>query len=46
MIKKYIKIRFNSNDILLLNKPIEIRSKIIVVRAIFMKTTNIINKLS
>ena len=44
--KKYMKIKFNSDDILLLSIPIEIRSMIIVVRAILMKTTNIIHKLS
>ena len=43
--EKYMKIKFSSNDKLLnktLNKTIEIPSMIIVVRAVFMKITNII----
>ena len=35
--KKYMKIKFNSDDYLLLNKAIEIPTIIIVVRAIFLK---------
>ena len=40
--EKYMKIKFSSND-KLLNKTIEIPSMIIVVRAVFMKITNIIH---
>ena len=42
--EKYIKIKFKSDDKLLLNKMIEIPSMTIVDRAVFMKTTNIIHK--
>ena len=35
--KKYMKIKFNSDDELLLNKIIEIPSMIIVVRAVFLE---------
>ena len=35
--KKYMKIKFNSNDELPLNKTIEIPSMTIVVRTIFLK---------
>ena len=41
-----MKIKFNSDDELPLSKMIEIPSIIIVVRAIFMKITNIIHKFS
>ena len=41
-----MKIKFNSDDKLPLNKMIEILSMIIVVRAVFMKITNIIDKSS
>ena len=37
--KKYMKIKFNSYDELRLNKPIEIHSMIIVVRAVFHENT-------
>ena len=40
--EKYMKIKSNSDDELLLNKTVEIPSMIIVVRAIFFKITNII----
>ena len=43
--EKYMKIKFNSDDELPLNKTLEIRSMIIVVRDVFfMKITNFINK--
>ena len=42
MIKKYMKIKFNSENKLPLNKTIEIPSMIIAVRTVFMKITNII----
>ena len=42
--EKYMKIKFDSNDDLPLNKTIEIYYVKIVVRAIFMKITNIIHK--
>ena len=42
--EKYIKIKFNLDDELPLNKTIEIPSMAIVVRAAFMKITNIIHK--
>ena len=42
--EKYIKIKSDSNDELPLNKPIEISSWTTVVRAVFMKITNIIHK--
>ena len=35
--KKYMKIKFNSDDKLLLNKTIEIPSMIVVVRPIFLE---------
>ena len=44
--EKYIKIGFNSDDELPLNKTIEVPIMIIVVRAIFMKITNIIYRFS
>ena len=44
--QKYMKINFNSDGDLPLNKTIEIPSMVIVVRAIFMKITNIIHKSS
>ena len=44
MIKKYMKIKFNSENKLPLNKTIEIPSMIIAVRTVFMKITNIIHK--
>ena len=37
--KKYMKIKFNSDDELLLNKTIEIRNIIIVVRAAFYENS-------
>ena len=37
--EKYIKIKFNSDDELLLNKLIEILSMIIVVRVVFHENT-------
>ena len=40
-----MKIKFNSDDELPLNKTIEILSMIIVVRAVFHEITNIIHKL-
>ena len=43
--EKYMKIKLNMDDELPLNKMIEIPNMIIVVRAIFMKITNIIDKL-
>ena len=42
--EKYMKIKFNSDDELLLNKTIEIHSMTIVIRAIFLNITNIIHK--
>ena len=44
MIKKYIKIKFDLDDDLPLNKTIEIHNVLIAVRDIFMKITNIIHK--
>ena len=44
--EKYMKIKFNSDDDFPLSKIIEIRSMIIVVRAVFMKITNITQKFS
>ena len=42
--KRYMKIKFNSDDKLPLNKRIEIPSMIIVVVLIFIKITNIISQ--
>ena len=42
--EKYIKIKFKSDEKLPLNKMIEIPNMIIIDRAVFMKTTNIIHK--
>ena len=39
-----MKIKFDSDDELPLNKTIDIHSMIIVVRLFFMKVTNIIHK--
>ena len=44
--EKYMKIKFNSDDDFPLSKIIEIRSMIIVARAVFMKITNITQKFS
>ena len=44
MMKKYIKIKFDLDDDLPLNKTIEIHNVLIAVRDIFMKITNIIHK--
>ena len=44
--EKYMKIKFNSDDELTLNRMIEIPSMIIVARAVFMKIANIIYKFS
>ena len=44
--EKYMKIKFNSDDKLPLNKTTKFRSMIIVVSAVFMKITNIIHKFS
>ena len=44
--EKYMKIKFNSDGKIPLNKTIQINSIIIVVRATFMKITNVINKFS
>ena len=41
-----MKIKFNSADNLLQKKPIDLYNMVIVVRSIFMKTTNIIRKFS
>ena len=41
-----MKIKFNSDDELPLNKAIEIPSMIAVVRAVFMKIASIIHKFS
>ena len=38
--RKYMKIKFNSDDELPLNKTIEIPSMIIVARVVFMKIEN------
>ena len=43
--EKSMKIEFDSDDILPLNKAIEIPIVTIAVRAVFMKITNIIHKL-
>ena len=42
--EEYMKIKFDLDDNLTLNKMIEISIVTIVVRAVFMKTTNIIPK--
>ena len=44
--EKHMKIKFNSDDELPLNKTIEIPGMTIVVRAFFMKITNIIHRFS
>ena len=44
--EKYIKIKFNSDQELVLNKTIEIPSMTILVRSVFVKLTNIICKFS
>ena len=44
--EKYMKIKFNSDDKLPLNKTIEIPGMTIVVRAFFMKMKNIIHRFS
>ena len=44
--EKYMKIKFNSDDKLPLNKTVQIPTITIVVRAIFSKITNIIHKFS
>ena len=44
--EKYMKIKFDLDDKLPLNKKIKIHSMIIVARAVFMKITNIIHKSS
>ena len=44
--EKYIKIKFDSDDELPLNKTIESPTITIVVRATFLKITNIIRKFS
>ena len=46
LVEKYIKIKFNSDGELHLNKTIEILSMIVVVRAVFYEKTNIIHKFS
>ena len=44
--EKYMKIKFNSDDELPLNKTVEIPGMTIVVRAFFMKIKNIIHRFS
>ena len=44
--EKYMKIKFNSDDHLPLNKLIKIHNATIVVRAVFMKIKNVICKFS
>ena len=44
--ERYVKVKFNSDDELPLNKTVEIPIMIIVVRAVFMKITNFIHKYS
>ena len=44
--EKYMKIKFNSDDELTLNKTIEIPSMIIVLELFLMKIANIIHKFS
>ena len=44
--EKHMKIKFNSDDELPLNKTIEIPGMTIVVRAFFMKIKNIIHRFS
>ena len=44
--EKYMKIKFNSDNELPLNKTIEIPGMTIVVRAFFMKIKNIIHRFS
>ena len=42
--KKYLKIKFNSDDELPLNKSIEIPNMTIVVKAVFYENNNIMHK--
>ena len=44
--EKYMKIKFNSDDKLPLNKNTKFHSMMIVVSAVFMETVNIIHKFS
>ena len=44
--EKYMKVRFNLDEELPLNKTLEISSVAIVIRAVFMKITNTIYKFS
>ena len=44
--EKHMKIKFNADDELFLNKTIEGPTMTIIVRAIFIKVTNIIYKFS
>ena len=44
--EKYMKIKFNSDNKLPLNKTTKFHSMMIVVSAVFMKITNIIHKFS
>ena len=44
--KEYMKIKFNSDDEIPLNKMIETSSMIIAARAVFMKMINNIHKVS
>ena len=44
--KKYMKIKFNSEDSLLLNKILKLHNLTIVVRSVFQKDKCIIHKFS
>ena len=42
--KDFMKIKFNSDDNLLLNKILKLHNLTVIVRSVFKKTTNIIHK--
>ena len=42
--KDYMKIKFNSDDNLLLNKPLKFHNMIITIRSVFEKMVNFIRK--
>ena len=44
--EKYIKIKFNSDSDLPLNKTLKLYNRVIVVRSVFMKATDVTRKFS
>ena len=44
--EQYMKIKFNSDAVLPLNKTLEIRNMVIVVRFVFLEATYITHKIS